>query len=283
MKLKQNPVPLNSIEREYLRYLNTYANTYTKLLREGLKDLMPGLKETAGDELPRVDAWRMDENIEDRIRQLMESIEKQLNIMFPNALLRRWILSMIGKTNRLNKKGIQKQVNKSYRQKYKGEEVPDFEPLMRDGKLSPYFQNIVEENIGLIRSIKEGKETLFKNKLVSLITGDAKATTISEAISKYIDETKGHPATIARDQIGKLNGQLNEYRQQQLGGKKYIWHNSHDSRVSGNPGGKYPKAKPSHWEREGKTYLWSKPPKGGHPGQRINCRCWAEMIVEDND
>lgn len=65
-----------------------------------------------------------------------------------------------------------------------------------------------------------------------------------------------------------------------LGIKKYRWRHSRDERVRGNPGGKYPKARPSHWAREGKIYSWNDPPPGGHPGMDYQCRCTAEPVFE---
>ncbi|MBL6927817.1 MAG: hypothetical protein ISR44_01485 [Rhodospirillales bacterium] len=43
------------------------------------------------------------------------------------------------------------------------------------------------------------------------------------------------------------------------------------------------KVRSSHADREGKVFLWTKPPKGGHPGEDFNCRCWAEQNVAEAD
>ncbi len=95
-------------------------------------------------------------------------------------------------------------------------------------------------------------------------------------------ETAGKRARlIARDQIGKLNGRITRARQEQLGITRYIWRSVLDERVRGNPAGKYPYATPSHWNREGVVFSWKNPPEGGHPGEAILCRCWAEPFFED--
>lgn len=272
-------VPPDVVERQYRKYLNLYATTYVRLVRAHLKELIPELRETASTEKPEeITKIRMDVNVEERIRKLLELAAEQLDALFPVSKLRKWALAMIGGVNRGSKKNIQKSLRTGYKNK---KEVPNFEPLMRDGELTPYFQNLVDENVGLIKSIPQEKTAAFKNELVLLITQDANRKTIQEAIDKYVTHAKGKPSVIARDQIGKLNGQLNEYRQKQLGGKRYRWRTAKDSRVAGNPSGRYPKAKPSHWHRDGKVYLWANPPKGGHPGQRVQCRCWAEMILDD--
>jgi SPP1 gp7 family putative phage head morphogenesis protein len=84
---------------------------------------------------------------------------------------------------------------------------------------------------------------------------------------------------IARDQTSKFNGSLNRIRQQQAGITEYRWSTSHDERVRGNPDGKYPNARPSHWAREDKVFAWDKPPSDGHPGEPINCRCVALAVL----
>ena len=54
---------------------------------------------------------------------------------------------------------------------------------------------------------------------------------------------------IARDQLGKLHGQINRRKQESLGIDEYEWETSHDERV-----------RESRRERQGKVFSWSKPP-----------------------
>jgi uncharacterized protein with gpF-like domain len=96
---------------------------------------------------------------------------------------------------------------------------------------------------------------------------------------------------IARDQIGKLNGQTTQARMESLGLTLYEWSTSGDERV-----------RTSHLKLEGKLCKWSDPTvyseDGGktwnsrpaswcqfHPGYDIQCRCtalsyWQEVIDE---
>jgi SPP1 gp7 family putative phage head morphogenesis protein len=147
---------------------------------------------------------------------------------------------------------------------------------MNDGKLSPYFQNIVDENVGLIRSIPSLKLAAFKNQLVSLITQDATQKTVREAIQKNFNLTRGRASLIARDQTAKLNGALTKYRQQQLGIGRYFWRRTRDRRC------REIHRKLGEQSDRGKTFSWDKPPiadasgKRGHPGELWQCRCWAE-------
>lgn len=96
---------------------------------------------------------------------------------------------------------------------------------------------------------------------------------------------------IARDQTSKLNAELSQRRMTEAGLETYKWETALDERVRGNPGGKYPLAKPSHWVMQGKICRWDDPtlcmnsngewekrPVNAvylHPGQDIMCRCVA--------
>lgn len=101
---------------------------------------------------------------------------------------------------------------------------------------------------------------------------------------------------LARDQIGKLNGELTKRHMEDIGQDIYEWNTAYDERVRGRPGGKYPKAIPSHWLMQGKLCKWSdnsvyaeKPAAGQKivwlqregkmpiaiPGSEVQCRCTA--------
>lgn len=106
-----------------------------------------------------------------------------------------------------------------------------------------------------------------------------------EVLAKQIRESTGvsmrKAALIARNEIGNINSQITIKRNQELGIKEYIWRTARGERVRGNPSGLYPKASPSHYDREGKTYSYKKGAgaRDRHPGNGINCRCFTESII----
>ena len=79
------------------------------------------------------------------------------------------------------------------------------------------------------------------------------------------------------EQITVLDSSLDRNRQKSFRGKAYEWVTMRDERVRGTPGGKYPKARPSHFHRDTLIFYWSDPPQGGHPGEAEGCRCKAVM------
>jgi SPP1 gp7 family putative phage head morphogenesis protein len=107
-----------------------------------------------------------------------------------------------------------------------------------------------------------------------------------EEIAKEIKRAAGitwrKAALIARNEVGNLNAQITKKRNEDLGVTHYIWRTARDERVRGNPAGLYPKAKPSHWKRDGKRYGYKAGAgkKDRHPGLGIQCRCTMESIID---
>lgn len=153
-------------------------------------------------------------------------------------------------------------------------------PLKKDiPDLKVVIETFVDYNVRLVKGLSE--ETI--NKLTRrIVTGVSKGYSV-EDIQKsirygFVDEAgvyksiKSRMNLIAQDQIGKLNANLTQLRQKFLGIDYYIWHSQ---------GG--PTARDEHLDREGKKFRWTNPPAGGHPGNEINCRCWAEPITSVDD
>lgn len=99
-----------------------------------------------------------------------------------------------------------------------------------------------------------------------------------EELQKKLAELDGvstrRAEVIARDQTGKYNGKMTEIRHAEIGVKAYFWRDSGDGRV-----------RPLHRQRDresarGKRFYYSKPPKGGNPGQDYQCRCWADPDLD---
>lgn len=151
-----------------------------------------------------------------------------------------------------------------------------------DPKLKRLLQEWTSENIKLIKSIP----TQYFDRLQGIISdGVINGATKEEAainINKLYKSTQARAELISTDQIGKLNGQLMKYRQQDLGLKYYKWNTVKDSRV-----------RKSHAEREGKLFAWEvkdagkviqgqyvrRTPQDGSPGIPIRCRCLAQPVI----
>lgn len=144
------------------------------------------------------------------------------------------------------------------------------------------------DNVRMIKGLSSGYYDAIQGVVARNLQQGVRASAPGDR-SKGFDEeiadagniTDNRAALIARDQVNKFNGEVTRARQTDLGIIEYVWHNSDDERVRGNPGGLYPKARYSHWDREGQIYSWSDPPPDGHPGHPVNCRCWAEPVIPE--
>lgn len=121
------------------------------------------------------------------------------------------------------------------------------------------------ENVQLIQNMNAeqiGKlETLF---LRSLRDG-SRSSQVTADVETILGGSVNRARLIARDQIGKLSGQLDRQKQTEAGVDSYVWRGSLDSRE-----------RPAHVAREGNVYAWNAGPPDGNPGQPVQCRCTAE-------
>lgn len=265
---------MSPAEREYLRNIRIYILSYKRLLEAELAELIPGLKREVNEKIPdqvfdSISVIRMDVNADDKIKKMFATVQQKLMKLYPNATLKRWAQNMTGHVNDINLKNLSK-TTEAFDLK--------IEPLLtKQNQLNPLFESIVNQNVGLIRSIPEERMVLFKNALVNSITQDLPQDEIRKIIEKNFNLTANKAALIAVDQTNKFNGALNQYRQQSLGGKRYIWRTSEDERV-----------RPDHAKLDGKIFYWDSPPISNqssgarnHPGRDIRCRCIAELIPSD--
>lgn len=151
------------------------------------------------------------------------------------------------------------------------------EPIASEPHLARTLQAFTTENVKLIKSIPER----FFGELRGLLA-DGDLSTRPEQLADEIEERFGvsesRAALIARDQVGKLYGNLNQARQEDLGITSFIWRSVKDNRV-----------RESHEHLEGREYNWDEPPDeetgepsadGVTPGDPVNCRCYAEPVLE---
>jgi len=94
--------------------------------------------------------------------------------------------------------------------------------------------------------------------------------TIAGRLAHAGQVTESRAALIARDQVGKLFGDINKQRQTNLGVTRYVWRTVRDNRV-----------REEHEALDGDSIAWNSPPSDGHPGEAVNCRCYADPDFSD--
>lgn len=123
----------------------------------------------------------------------------------------------------------------------------------------------VRENVALVTSI----ETKYFDDLSSLIRDAAQKGMRNEKLARLIEDRYGvlqsSARRIARDQIGKLSGEISRQRQIAAGFTTYVWQSVEDQRV-----------RDLHEHLNGKVMRWDTPHiTEGFPGWPIQCRCVA--------
>lgn len=261
-RLPQQLAP-RMIELEYARALIAIVEA-TRAAFQPLMLELPGLLEAAQRE--RADDARADAGEGRRIQALIDAARARLASTFTTGELEALALRIASRTARHNQEQLGRQIKAAL-----GVDV-----FASDRKLGAIVDGFVSENVALIKNIPDKIASDIGLATTRAITsgtlhGDL-AVEITERIGMGITRAK----LVARDQVGKLYGQINMARQRELGVDRYTWRTVQDRRVRGTPGGAFPNAVPSHYHRNGVEFSWSKPPAGGHPGEAILCRCWAE-------
>jgi SPP1 gp7 family putative phage head morphogenesis protein len=263
--------PPRLIEHKYQARLEALARAMEKAVREiilpELPAMLPGDRRAAVDQAEpvRLDVAREDETVAEKIARLIRSVSYSLDDEFDDAALKDLVEQIGTEVNGYSRL----QVGRVFKS-ILGVDLVGAEP-----DLAQAMGAFVSENVSLITSVR----SQFLAQVEQVILRGMRAGLRHEAVAAQLvgDPTAGvsrlqaaeaRAALIARDQTNKLYGQLNELRQAQAGVTRYTWRTALDERV-----------RPEHADREGEEFDWSDPPSDGHPGEPINCRCYAEPII----
>lgn len=147
----------------------------------------------------------------------------------------------------------------------------DLSALLRDDDLVDFLSVRSEQANALIRNLSaDVMQRIERETLGAIFEGRSNAD-IAKSLQGIDDMSRRRATLIARDQASKLNGAMNEFRQRQAGITLYKWRTILDGRE-----------RPTHNANNGKLFQWDKPPKTGHPGHEINCRCRALAYIGDD-
>lgn len=127
------------------------------------------------------------------------------------------------------------------------------------------IEEFAARNVDLIKTVPERYFDRVRLDVEDAFAAGRHPDALSADLQDRFDMSEGDADRIARDQIGKLNAQVNQDRQEALGVEGYVWRGMMDGRE-----------RPEHVEREGVRFTWDDPPDGGHQGEDVQCRCYAE-------
>lgn len=139
-----------------------------------------------------------------------------------------------------------------------------------DARIPALIEHFVQENVALIRAVPEAMALELDKQVTRAFTSGTRVETLSDEIEARFDIGERHARLIARDQVGKLAGQVNASRQKSLGITSFTWRTVGDERV-----------REEHEALEGQQFSYDDPPDEGLPGEAILCRCSAEPVFDD--
>ena len=148
----------------------------------------------------------------------------------------------------------------------------DMRPTIAMLNVQPQIEAATVANTQLVKSLPKQFVAKIEPMVLNNVQRGVRYETMAAEIQAQLGATEGRAKLIARDQMAKVNSSINEAKQNALGIDKYEWSTSGDERV-----------RPDHAANEGKVFSWSSPPKTGHPGEDIQCRCVAIPVIDFED
>lgn len=149
------------------------------------------------------------------------------------------------------------------------------EVLTDEQHIPQVLEYFTHENATLIGSIPEELHQEIAKLTARAFTKRMNPDTFASLLEDRFKVAESKARFIARDQLGKLWGQVNAIRQRSVGVDQFRW------RDCG-----LPNVRPKHRKASGQIYSYENPPKVGRdgeqllPGEDYGCRCNAEPILD---
>lgn len=258
-KRRRIPRPLqpNAIRLSYFQALRPFLQRARALVERMLVPFLPRIL-NAGRASTLLDV-RTDTK-SPLLSQILERIQREmLDVMKPHEL-ERLALTFAGRTSTFQREQLQRQTRAAL-----GVDLNSMEP-----NLAPVLDAFAAENVELITSLPTQYLDDLRLQTEEAVASGVRAETLADTFVERYGIAENRAMLIANDQIGKLTGNLNEVRQEALGINSYTWRIVGDNRV-----------RDEHEALEGEVFDWTDEPPDGHPGQAINCRCYAEPNVDE--
>jgi len=242
------PTPPISAER-------TYERALTKLVQQSQREILKAITPL----LPLIATERADALLPD-----FEQVLEGLRILFaqisqtasPEDIAR----AQAGRVDRHVRKQLARLIRIS----------PEFAELRTGGDI----ESFIIQNTLLIQDLLFSQLGRVRATLEDASRSGLTVSQIADQLESTLKVSRNRALLIARDQTLKLNGQLQQARQENLGVREYIWDTSQDERV-----------RPEHRRLHGTRQQWLTPPvtdrrgSRNHPGGDILCRCVAIPVV----
>lgn len=259
-RMPRQAEPTN-IQRSYGVALVAIIRRFRALLAPLLEALPSLVKDAAAQESIHRDGARLDaDGYGKRVRELMDRARRRLADTVDTSSVETLARTFARQTATYQRIQLAKQLRAAL----------GADPFMADRRLVPLTEAFVDSNVGLIRSLTDRAALQVEDTVMNGLRAGRLHADLAQDIEERLGVAESRARLIARDQVGKFYGQVNAARQRSLGVTRFIWRTVNDERV-----------RDEHDARNGETYEYDDPPDGELPGEPINCRCYAEPVLDD--
>lgn len=250
----------------YYRQLAYWVDMLQYVVRRDLMPALPGIMASFQADQPDVAVAAPRRDAAD-LDAIFAELEGAVGVAVPELQIEMAVQNVALRTAKWNGDELTKQI----------QQVARINLFDDSSGLADHLGLFVQQNVALVKSLQSDQLTDLRGIIERGARAGLHHTVVAEQIRTRFDVPKKRAALIATDQVGKLNSELNQIRQQRLGVRRYRWSSSQDERV-----------RPRHRALNNTVQDWSRPPvvdertgERGHPGQPIRCRCSAIPIIDD--
>jgi SPP1 gp7 family putative phage head morphogenesis protein len=242
----------DAIRLEYFNALIPHIRMMTRILGQYNREIISLLAEERAEQ----DALRRDASPRgERAKALIDKAKREAATAFRPRIIED-IADKYGKRTGTFQR---EQLDRVVRQQI-GVPLSSVEKPIRD--LIPAF---TAENVALVKTVPERYHDRLRAAVEDAFDTGEHPETLAKRLVELEDISDSDARRIARDQIGKLNAEFNQERQEAMGVTGYTWRTANDNRV-----------RDEHAERNGRHFEWNDPPEDGHPGEAVQCRCFSD-------
>lgn len=251
-------LPPDRIKAEYAAALGRLVGVRTRAAFDPLLAELPALLERARAKLKHDQRYDASDETE-RARALIEEAKRRLGASISKGEIEALAQKFAAQTSSYQRIQLARQTKAAL----------GIDLFAADTKVPAIADAFVQANVSLITNLPARIAGEVENAVTNAVQTGMLHGDLAETLENKFKFGEDRSKLIARDQVGKLYGQINASRQQDLGVSRFVWNTVGDERV-----------RDEHEERDGETYDYDDPPEGELPGEPILCRCWAEPVFD---
>lgn len=240
-------IPPDAIARDYARAIFRIIDRVEQQMAPILA-MVPEMIETARNE-------RRDAGEGRRVRELIRALAPVIS----TAEIESIAILFATRTSTFQRIQLNKQVQSGL----------GIDLFISDRRVPVLVDGFVSENTALIEDVPRELKGRLERTITRAIASGTPRSDLARQLESDFGFSRNRARLIARDQTGKLYGQINVARQQDLGVESFIWRTVGDRRV-----------RPDHVALDGEKFRFDQPPSEGLPGEPIQCRCYAEPVFD---